>query len=76
MIHIEIDCPPFTPRPDVYMSHICEHILHCEMPKPKNPFFGNWTFELDREYKKGEKDKIREYLTECYNRGQIRYAEW
>lgn len=72
---IEIDCAPFTPRPDEYFKYICNNILECDYYEPISKCFGCW--EWDVTYKsKDQQDKVKTYLTGCYHKDLIRYASW
>ena len=77
---IEIDCPPFTPRPDTHFSNLCKE---CSIDAVwfNNPTksFGNWEWTVKQEYEKNYQEKqsaVKNYLTSLYRSGSIRYASW
>lgn len=72
---VEIDCAPLTPRPDKYFEYICKEILHLEYYEPISKFFGYWTWKV-KYFNEEQPKRIKEYLTEQYNNGLIRYASW
>ena len=75
---IELDCAPFTPRPDTYITGV---IKDTQLPKrePLSKFFGNWVWDYsDVPSNKWEEVKpiLEERITRLYYRGVIRYGSW
>ena len=74
---IGIDCPPFTPRPDVYADYIKNNIYDGVEYEITSKFFGHWEFSFKKGWYPTEEQRKAswDYLTEQYNNGMIRYAD-
>lgn len=79
--YIAIDCPPGITRPD----NVLEIVLANTKLKSSNftvttKSFGEWTFVLNNDCSSNDffdcLPTIKKSLTNCYKKGQIRYAEW
>ena len=73
---IEVDCDPWTGmgRQEVHYKAACE-AAGLE-PQPRiSAFFGCWTWPVVYQNQE-QQDKVKEYLTNLYNRGLVRYASW
>ena len=73
---IEIDCDPWTGmgRQQDHYEHICK-MIGVE-PQPRiSACFGCWEWSIT--YQTAEqRENVKEFLTDLYNRGLCRYASW
>lgn len=78
MSSIEIDCAPFTPRPDTLLPNVLKG-TGLKLKKPTLMLFGNWEWVIpkaqEKRYQKHKK-LIKERITNLYKTGQIRYGSW
>lgn len=78
---IELDCDPWSPRPDTFLPGILEGtgLEHRAKDKPVGMFFGNWTWDFS-DVPAEEWKKIREItkvkIKALYEAGRIRYGSW
>lgn len=74
---IELDCAPFTPRPDYYIDGILEG-TGLVAGETISRFFGCWTWEFEMTPEAWNKIRptIIERITALYNGGSIRYGGW
>lgn len=75
---IELDCAPFTARPDSYIGGV---IAGTGLPKrePVSKFFGNWVWDysdIDPAEWVRIQPTLKERITKLYNSGAIRYGSW
>ena len=74
-----IDCAPFGPRPDQFLSAALNNTnLKCKPPQKK--VLGEWTFDFSEELSSANWNKILPVIIANLHRlqdsGCIRYAEW
>lgn len=75
---IEIDCDPFSPRPDTYLIDVLKD-TGIEPVNASSKTFGNWEFDfthIPAEVWNAARPIIKERLVALYNNGFIRYASW
>lgn len=79
-IQIILDCYPGVIRPNNVLENILESTqLSISDFNVVSKFFGAWTFELaedKQEIFKNYENLIISKITDVYNKGLIRYAEW
>jgi hypothetical protein len=77
---IEIDCAPFSTRPDEHFKNMCTDLdMQLEGFKLVSKFFGNYTWEILPFYEEIYKSKqhlVKDWLTKLHNNGRCRYASW
>lgn len=74
-----IDCEPFGPRPDEFLSAALERTsLICK--PPQSTLFGAWTFDFSEDVNSTQWNNmlpdIIANLHDLHNSGAIRYAAW
>lgn len=75
---IGIDCPPASPRPNIYIEQVVKHLGITEIDKPDSMTFGAWTWRFKgiSESKWMQcKDAVIKECQELYNSGRIRGAQ-
>ena len=80
-VSITIDCDPWTGmgRQSDHFKTIWTKILNRpeeEMPERISAFFGAWTWDGIRYENEQQKESVGSFLTNLYESGLIRYAEW
>ncbi len=79
-IEIEIDCAPFTPRPNEILREVLSGTaMTIDDFDIVAKFFGEWTFRVHEDKKNlytSIKDLVGTRLTQAYHCGRIRYAMW
>jgi len=75
---IELDCPPFYPRPGDLIAGVIEG-TGLVLKEDVSKVFGNWKWDYS-EVSCEEWDKIqpvlKERITKLYESGRIRYGSW
>ena len=77
-MEIGIDCPPGGPRPGELLPEVLMG-TGITVGEPTVKFFGFWRWtitEEQREIYNKARETIKNRLTNLYERGHIRYAEW
>lgn len=75
---IELDCAPFTPRPDAYLPGVLEG-TGLALGEPVAKLFGNWTWLVPVDQTalyEQHRELIKERITKLYHEGAIRYGSW
>lgn len=75
---IEIDCAPFTPRPDTYIAGVLEG-SGIAVREPILKLFGEWTWDfsdVDATTWQIWRPTFKERIIALYNSGAIRYGSW
>ena len=76
MINIEIDCDPYKHgMQEVEARHIFKNILKRDYRDADYKLFGCWTWK-NVECTEEQQKKIKELLTDAYERNVVRYASW
>jgi hypothetical protein len=77
---IQIDCAPGTVRPEYHFTALCEKIgMKEDEFELVSKFFGEWTWKVKHEAiekYKSQQEVVKEFLTNLYKRGDIRFASW
>lgn len=79
---IEIDCAPFTPRPDAYIGAVLEGSgLTPDDFNTGPPFFGCQAWALKEGEERAKQFAIyqpvfKQRVTSLYEAGKIRYGSW
>ena len=75
---IELDCAPFSPRPDSLLPGVVEETGIPVRP-PVSTWFGNWTFDysdIDPEVWAAANPVIESRVKALHRSGRIRYGSW
>lgn len=75
VIRIEVDCDPMIRRQEMIGKSIFYDILKQEYREPNNTFFGCWSW-CGVKCNADQQARIKEFLTELYNDGVVRYVSW
>jgi hypothetical protein len=76
---IELDCAPFTPRPDTVLKDVLEDTGIPSDREPVSMVFGCWTWDYSDIPEATWNEKvgiIKERILEAYGAGRIRYGSW
>lgn len=75
---IELDCAPFTPRPDSFLAEVLSG-TGIPVKDPVSTCFGNWKWDysdIDPLVWDIAKPVIAERIKALYHAGHIRYGSW
>ena len=75
--HLEIDCPPFGPRPDNLLGRVLRGTV-LPLREASTRLFGCWTFDytdLAQDYD-DSRETLQKNIETLYAEGLIRYGRW
>ena len=77
---IELNCPPFSSRPDTYLLYVLEGTsLTVDDFNLVLKSFGNWTYKCHKDKDElyiQNSSRIAQKIISLYHSGKIRYGKW